>query len=248
MGTVKRIHVVLEAMDYNYIMDVQPPNIMRYDVHPAVTWGVGSRPSAAAYLGGMLPICQIPECYHRQIEINWCNPFFLTVLKQKVDKLFLLTSNGWTLELMLPWIDKEQKKLNLKWVEFRSEELPAREMINYFLQEKDKYDSYYAYIHLFETHWPFHAPGLPRNGKHRKEALLYVDEQLGSLFDECDKEAKIVISSDHNLPPKEVSAAFDVPSPRTLLSFIATNFTHIEKLYPGDHLEFAKKIWLGDKV
>ena len=241
---MKRIHIVLEALDYNYLQNVKPPNIMKLDPHPAVTWGLGSRPATGAFLGGMLPICQIPNCYHRKIELNWCNPFFLTIMKQKTEKLFLLCANGWSLELALPWIDKEQIKKNLEWIKFRPNQLAAEDMTTYFLEKQRKYKSYYAYIHFFETHYPFHAPNLPRNGKHRKEALLYVDEQVGRILKEC-KDAYIVISSDHNLPPRIVSAAFDVPAPQTMLSFIATNFKEIPKTFEGNHIEFAESIWLN---
>jgi len=240
---MRRIHIVLEALDYNYLQEVQPPNIMSLEVHPAVTWGLGSRPSTGAYMGGMLPVCQIPMCYHRQIGIHWCNPFFMTMMREQ-GKLFLLCGNGWSLELLLPWMDMEQRAMNLRWVEFKGDKLASEEMVDYFLGNKDRYENYYAYIHFFETHYPFVAPGLPRNGQHRREALLYVDEQVGRIIRDCP-DSRIVICSDHNLPPRVVSAAFDVPAPQTMLSFIATNFREIPKTYEGDHLEWAKKVWLG---
>jgi len=241
---LKRIIIVLEALDYNYLLEVNPPNIMSLeDVHPAVSFALGSRPATGALIGGMLPTCQIPMCYHREIREKWCNPFFLTMMREFTEKQFYLCSNGWSLELLLPWMDEEQRKLNFKWIEMREEGLQASRMVDYFLREKEKVNTYFAYIHLFETHYPFCAPGLPRDGTHRREALLYVDEQVGRILKECD-EAEIVICSDHNLPPHIVSAAYDVPSPKTMLSFIVTNFKETEKTYKHDHLKYAKEIWL----
>lgn len=244
-----KIHIVMEALDYSYLMSEQPPNIMGADweIHPAVTWGLGSRPSTGAYTGGMLPVCQIPQCYHRQIGINWCNPFFMTMMKELMNRRFLLCSNGWSLELLLPWMEKEQIRLNFDWIKMRKETDVAKEMVDYFLKEKESSTSkpYYAYIHFFETHYPFHAPGHNRDGdmKTRREALLYLDKQIGRILDSCWDEENIVLCSDHNLPPHIVSAAFDIPDPRTMLSFIATNFTEVPKTYEGDHLEWATDVW-----
>lgn len=242
---MKRIHIVLEAIAHDYLIEQAPKNITGYfdEIHPAVTWGLGSRPSCGAYIGGMLPICQIPQCHHRVTQKRWSNPFFMTTMLHETDKPFLLTSNGWTLELLLPWMNFEQQKLNFEWVEMRKDMLPAKDMVEHFLSGSEDLSSYYAYIHLFETHYPFHAPGLPRNGEHRAEALEYVDKQIGRIFDERD-DADIVLTSDHNLPPHIVSAAEDVPAPKTMLSFIATNFTECEETYEGDHLEYARRIYL----
>jgi hypothetical protein len=167
----------------------------------------------------------------------------MSIMKSQMDRLFLLCSNGWSLELLLPWMDQEQVNLNLKWIEMRKEDEVAREIVDYFLENRSKVNSYYAYLHFFETHYPFCAPNLPRDGTHRKEALLYVDEQIGRILDACNNEANIVLCSDHNLPPKIVSAAFDTPAPQTMLSFIATNFKEIPKTFPGDHLAWAKAFW-----
>lgn len=241
---MKRIHIVLEAMDYSYLIEVKPPNITSFfpDIHPAVTWGLGSRPSTGAYMGGMLPVCQIPGCFHRQIGLDWCNPFFMSIMR-KSGHLFLLCGNGWSLELLLPWMDFEQKELNLRWVEFKGEKTAAEEMVDYFLANEKVHENYYAYLHFFETHYPFVAPGLPRDGTHRREALLYVDEQIGRILGTVE-DSKIIICSDHNLPPKIVSAAFDVPASTTMLSFIATNFKNVPRTYDGNHLELAREIWL----
>ncbi len=248
-----KIHIVMEALDYAYLENEQPPNIMGADweVHPAVTWGLGSRPSTGAYMGGMLPVCQIPECYHRNIGLHWCNPFFMTMMREFMNRTFLLCANGWSLELLLPWMEQEQIKLNLGWVEMRKEVEVATEMVDYFLKEKENPDfggvkPYYAYLHLFETHYPFHAPGYDRDGstESRRAALMYVDEQIGRILDACWDEADIILCSDHNLPPRIVSAAFDTPAPKTMLSLIATNFKEIPKTYEGDHLAWAKRIWI----
>jgi len=247
--------VVLEAMSNEFVLNTNPPNIMKYfgaeNIHPAVTWGLGSRPSCGAYLGGMLPVCSIPQCYHRQIGIDWCNPFFLTIMKETTEKQLFLTSNGWTLELMLPWMNREQIEKNFEWVEMRKSTYPSKDIIDYFLQEIKGVDRYYAYLHLFETHYPFHGPNIPpysgegieERMKYRKESLLYVDEQVGRLLDVCWEEANIVLCSDHNLPPLIVSAANDTPAPQTILSFIATNFKEVDKTFKGDHLEYAQSMW-----
>lgn len=256
MTIKKRIMIVLEAMSNEFVLNSNPPNIMKFfgakNIHPAVTWGLGSRPSAAAYAGGMLPVCSIPQCYHRQIGINWCNPFFLTLMKEQTKRQFFLTSNGWTLEIFLPWMEREQIELNFKWIEMRKDTAPAEEMVDYFLKEQKKVDSYFTYFHFFESHYPFHGPNVPRYSgesieermKYRKDSLMYVDEQVGRILDACWDDAKIVICSDHNLPPLIVSAANDTPAPQTILSFIATNFTEIEKTYSGNHEAWAKEIWL----
>jgi len=257
---MKRIIIALEAMAHEFVMNTNPPNIIEFfggmNIHPAVTWGLGSRPSAAAYMGGMLPVCSIPQCYHRQIQINWSNPFFMSLMKKHTDKVMMMTSNGWTVEIMLPWIDSDLKKRNLDWITFRKDEPPAEDMIDYFLEEQSKYNSYFAYFQLFETHYPFTAPNVPvydnepieERMKYRKDAMLYLDKQIGRIFKEVGDKAEIVLCSDHNLPPLIVSAANDTPAPQTILSFIATNFTETEKTYDGDHEEWAKEVWLKEKL
>jgi len=249
---LKRIIVVLEALDYNYIAEVNPPNIMSIgDVHPAVSFGLGSRPSTGALLGGMLPICQIPMCYHRDIQGKWSNPYFFTTMRKLTEKQFYLCPNGWCIELLLPWIDDpKERAMNFRWNESHPQ-LPAREITDYFLREKDKYNSYFAYLHFFETHWPFYSPighgtGDPTQPhfEYRKASLLFLDEQVGRVLRACE-DAEIVLCSDHNLPPHVVSAATDVPAPKTMLSFIATNFKdcrHISKEI--DTIKLAKEEWL----
>lgn len=267
---MKRIIIVLEALDYNYLLEVNPPNVMSLeDVHPAVSFALGSRPATGALLGGMLPICQIPMCYHRDVQGAWSNSFLLTTMKKITEKQFFLCSNGWSLELMLPWIEsKEERAMNFKWV--FEDKAPAREMVDYFLREKEKYKSYFAYIHLMETHYPFNSPyrlKLEEEDERRKkeekkpiinmedkeqvrrfreEALLYVDGMVGEILEAC-KDAQIVLCSDHNLPPNIVSAASDVPAPKTMLSFIATTFKEAEwwdRVLGIDVHKLAREYWL----
>lgn len=260
---MKRMILVLEALDYNYLQEVQPPNIMKLeDLHPAVSFAVGSRPATGALLGGMLPICQIPMCYHRDIQGAWSNPYYMTTMKLKTEKQFYLCSNGWSYEIMLPWIEsKEERALNFKWI--FEDKYHAPEMTDYFLSQKDKYDSYFAYIHFMETHYPFNSPMLEKVKEEAKEkkvsidmenlgrdlrkaSLLFVDKQVGRILDAC-KDTQIVLCSDHNLPPNIVSAAYDVPSPRTMLSFIATTFKDAEwydRVLGIDVVKLAKEYWL----
>jgi len=235
---VKRILICIECLDYNYIQEVEPPNILSLDPHPAVSFGVGSRPSAAALMGGMLPICQIPECYHRKIKDRWSNPFFLTTVRKLTEKQFYLVANGWIIEILLPWMDEEQRKLNFYWHD-RHEELPASSIVDYFLANHLFYDSYFAYLHFFESHWPFYSP----KGHDRKEAVLFLDEQVARVLKACRDEAEIIVTSDHNIPPQRVSAAYDVPTPKTMLSFIASNFKEAEDWGVDVH-KLAKEEWL----
>ena len=234
---MKRIIVVLEALAHDYIMEVEPSNLMRLDVHPAVSFGLGSRPATAALMGGMLPVCQIPECYHRDIREKWSNQFFFTTIRKITERQFYLCPNGWSLEVLLPWMNREDAKLNFKWL-YSHQSLPSREIVDYFLEGKQGYRSYFAYLHFFESHWPFYSP----KGHDRREALLFLDQQVGRVLDAC-KEAEIIVCSDHNLPPRVVSAAADVPSPKTMLSFIASNFKDSEE-WDVDSDSLAKEVWL----
>jgi len=216
---VKRIIIVIEATDYGYIMEVEPPNLTRLDPHPAVGWGLGSRPACGAVVGGMLPVCMYPECHHRTIKDRWSNPFFLTAVQKATERQFLLCGNGWALELLLPWMHPEDRRLSF-WAHDNHEALPFKNIVDHFLEKKNGYESYFALLWGFESHWPFYSP----KGHDRREALLFLDGQVGRILEAC-KDAEIVVCSDHNLPPRVVSAAADVPAPRTMLSFIATNFT-----------------------
>lgn len=245
---MRRILVCVECLDYNYIMEAQPPNLLRLDAHPAVSFGLGSRPAAAALMGGMLPVCQIPECPHRQIRELWSNPFFLTSIKAQTEKQFYLCPNGWIIELLLPWMDREQREKNFYWHDHLTdwrpgtgEPLPSQEILEYFLARRPT-GSYFAYLHFFETHWPHFSP----QGFHdRKAAVLFTDGLLGKLLAECQDE-EIVIVSDHNIPPNIVSAANDVPSPKTMLSFIACNGQALKgEAWKTEAHVLAKGYWLG---
>jgi hypothetical protein len=137
----------------------------------------------------------------------------------------------------MPWMTLEQRKLNMKWHD-GNEALPAKEETDYFLANKDKYKSYFAYIHFFESHPPYYSP----KGHDRKEAVLFLDMQVGRILDACKDGEQIVVCSDHNLPPGKVSAAMDVPSPVTMLSFIASNFTHPTPWNVDSH-QIARDEW-----
>ena len=231
----------MECLDYNYIREVEPENILGLDPDPAVSFGVGSRPAAAALMGGMLPVCQIPDCYHRTIKDKWSNPFFLTSMKRVTEKQFYLVANGWIIEILLPWMDLEQRKLNFYWHD-RHEELPAREMTEYFIQNTERHESFFGYLHYFESHWPFYSP----KGHDRRESVLFLDEMVGKILDHHNHDSEIILTSDHNIPPQRVSAAYDVPSPRTMLSFIATNFKETRSWAEMgiEGIEVAREEWL----
>lgn len=239
---MKRILICIECLDYNYIQEVQPPNLLKLDSHPAVSFGLGSRPAAAALMGGMLPVCQIPECYHRKLREIWSNPFFLTCIKEKTEKQFYLNPNGWIIEILLPWMDEEQRKLNFYWHDHH-EILPSKYISEYFLSNKDKYKSYFAYLHLFESHYPFRSPSGTGD---RKSAVLFLDEIVGRILREAS-DAEIVVTSDHNIPPRQVSAAMDVPAPKTMLCFIACNDNAKNgELWGRNAHEVAKEKWLSE--
>jgi len=214
--------VVVESTDYNRIMAVNPPNILSLDVHPAIAWGLGSRASCGAIIGGILNVCQLPSCYHREIKSKWNNPFFMSAVKEVTEWQFLACPNGWSLELLLPFIqDEEQRRLNFKWHDSHAS-CPFREQVDVFLRERKKYDSYFALLWAFEPHAPYYYPG--GTGDPDK-SLLFVDEQIGRVLDECGSEAEIVIESDHGIPESpEKGAVFSLPMAKTMLSFIATNF------------------------
>jgi len=240
---MKRILICIECLDYNYIQEIEPPNILSLNPHPAVAFGVGSRPSAAALMGGMLPVCQIPACYHRTIKDKWSNPFFLTTVKKLTEKQFYLVANGWIIEILLPWMDGEQRKMNLYWHD-RHRHLPAREMTDYFIKNASQQDSFFAYLHFFESHWPFYSPKGHGEG-HRKDAILFLDEQVGRVLDNFG-DCEIILTTDHNIPPHKVSAAYDVPSPKTMLAFIATNFKETKSWTElgVDVMKLARDEWL----
>ena len=239
---MKRIVIAIECLDYNYIKSIELPNIEKLDPHPAVSFGVGSRPAAAALMGGMFPVCQIPDCHHRTTKDKWSNPWFLTTMREKTEKQFYLCANGWIIEILLPWMDAEQRKLNFYWHD-RHEQLPAKEMTDYFIKNVQETKSFFAYLHFFESHWPFYSPQGHGEG-HREDALKFLDGQVGRILNNFS-DAEIVVTSDHNIPPHKVSAAYDVPSPSTMLSFIATNFKETKSWAEMgiDAYKLAKKVW-----
>lgn len=237
---MKRIVIAVECLDYHYIQTIQPPNILKLDPHPAVAFGVGSRPSAAALMGGMFPVCQIPECYHRIIKDKWSNPWFLTTMKKTTEKQYYLVANGWIIEILLPWMDQEQRHLNFYWHD-RHPHLPATGMTNYLIDHAKHHDRFFAYLHYFESHYPFYAP----NGQgDREAAVLFLDDQVGRVLD-AFSDCEIIVTSDHNIPPHKVSAAYDVPSPSTMLSFIGSNFKETKNWAELgiNPFELAKKEW-----
>lgn len=241
---MRRIIIAVECLDYNYIQTIQPENILKLDPHPAVAFGVGSRPSAAALMGGMLPVCQIPQCHHRIVKDKWSNPYFLTCMKEVTEKQFYLVANGWIIEILLPWMTPEQRKLNLYWHD-RHEELPGKDITEYFLKNSEGLESFFAYLHYFESHWPFYSPQGHGDG-HREDAVKFVDSQIGKILDQYSKDTEIILTADHNIPPRRVSAAYDVPSPSTMLAYIATNFKETKswKELNVDPMEIVRKRWM----
>ena len=219
---MRLIFIVIEACDYQIVMNANMPNLQSLDPHPATAFGIASRPSTAAIVGGVIPVCNIAGCHHREIKQKLNSPFFLSAMSQITEKQLYLCPNGWSLEILLPWMSREQRELNFKWHDSH-QQLPAKEETDYFLKERKKYDSYFAYIHYFESHAPFYSP----KGIGDPEAsLAFIDEQIGRILNECSGDSFILAMSDHGRPPKpEEGAVFSLPSPKTMLSFIASNFT-----------------------
>jgi len=232
-----KVLIVLEAMDFEFVNAVNPPNIMALNPHPAVSFGLGSRASGASLLGGMLPVCEIVDCYHRDIKEKWSNPFFLSTIEKVYEQTFLLCPNGWALEMMLPFMDKRQRELNF-YAHDHHEELPFKSLIDYFLENRG--DSYFALLWGFESHYPFYSP----KGHDRKEALLFLDEQVKRVMENCSED-HVVLCSDHNLPPLVVSAARDTPAPETMKTFIASNFEKAESWNVDVH-KIARERWLNE--
>lgn len=241
---MRRLIVALECLDHHAVQTYELENILKLDPHPAVSFGVGSRPAAAALMGGMLPVCQIPECYHRKIKDAWSNPWFLTTMQRMTNKQFYLVANGWIIEILLPWMTPVQCKLNFEWHD-RHHELPAKEMTDYFISDVEDQDTFFAYLHFFESHWPFYSPQ-GTGEEHRGDALKFLDGQVGILLDTFNKDTEIILTTDHNIPPQKVSAAYDVPSPSTMLAYIASNFKETKSWAEMgiEPIEIAKEEWL----
>jgi len=245
---MKRILICLEAMDYNYIVENNIESLLKLDPHPAVAFGLGSRPSAAALMGGMLPVCNLPSCKHRKLREIWNSPWFLTATKSITERQFYLVGNGWIIEILLPWMEQRHREICFHWHD-RHDKCPSAEMVNYFLNESNNLKSYFAYLHFFESLYPFYSP---EGTGDRKRSVEFVGEQVQKVI-RARPDAEIVVVSDHNMPPGGVSAATDVPSPVTMMSFIACN----EQAYKGkpwgeifgseNPLYTAKRYWLGNE-
>ena len=147
---LKRILIVIEATDWNDIMRVEPPNIMGLDPHPSLGWGTGSAASCGAYLVGILPICQYPECYHRVIKQKWCSPFMMDAVKQLVDKVLIYNANGWAMPIVLPYMDKKRRELCFKAHDSHPQ-LPFKWFVDDFLSEIKDCSSYFGFLWGFES-------------------------------------------------------------------------------------------------
>ena len=204
----KTIFIVIECVDFDYLSSIRPKNIMSLEPHPARSFGATSRASIAAILGGFIPSCRYPNCYHHQIHFQ--DPFFLTNLKR--DRfLYLAVPNGWALELLRPYIHDD---LWSKLIRLHNKHSPytTRELIEDFLKIEKDLDKYFAYFHVMETHEPFYCPdNIVEYDERRKAALLWIDEVIEPLL---ELDAFTLIMSDHNLE-------HDVPTCETIEAFIA---------------------------
>jgi hypothetical protein len=240
---MKRILICLEAMAHSYIIENNIESLMKLNPHPAVAFGLGSRPSAAALMGGMLPVCQIPRCHHRKLREVWNSPWFLSTMQQTTDKQYYLVGNGWIIEIFLPWMTQEQINKCFEWHDTH-DKCPSTDIVDYFLKDSKDLDSYFAYLHFFESHFPFYSP---KGTGNRKRSVEFVGEQVQRVI-KARPEAEIVIVSDHNIPPMIESAAYDVPAATTMLSFIACNEQatkgKVWKELGIEPFEIAKKLWM----
>ncbi len=248
---MKRILISVEALAHDYIQELELPFLAKkMEAHPAVSFGLGSRPAAAALMGGMLPVCQIPQCGHRIVRYNWADPYFLTHMKHLTERQFFLTANGWMLEIVLPWMSYDQRIRNFEWSN-NPGKCPSQEIVEYFLASTKELDSYFGYLHLYESHYPWFYPGKPEplyDPGDRETAVRYVDGLVAKVFNARKDEAEIVICSDHNEPPRKVSAAEDVPSPKTMLSFFVCNdlAKNGKRVYLGN--EWAQQQWIKKNI
>lgn len=193
MKEVRRIICVVEATDINRIYQYESviPNIMSLEVHPAQAWGTGSRPAGAAILGGMLNICQYPEdsCSkkHRTTKQKWSHPFFLEAIEAVTERQYLLTGNGWTLGAIFAYVDPRDRQL-CWYMHDNHPKLPEKDMVDYFLKDRKKYDSYFAMLWFFSTHAPFYSP---KGTGDIESSYAFVDKQIGKILDKCSAEAEI---------------------------------------------------------
>jgi len=182
----------------------------------------------AALLGGFIPTCVYRDCHHRKIK--WENPFFIQQLREKTN-LYIICPNGWALGLLLPFMDREQRELNLKLHDMH--EWLASEIALNWLKEKvkGKVNNYFIYFHVMETHPPFFTPETKgwkiseierfRDGEwRRRRALEWVDEFVVGEFLTWDYDC-LIVTSDHALKHN---------CPEGLNVFIATDFRS-EKCY-----------------
>jgi len=199
-----RIIICLECIDYAYLKECHTPNIDSLNPHPAISYGAITRAAVPAILGGLLPVCTIDGCYHREQIKNWSNPFFLTHYKEK-GHLFLYVPNGWVYEYIRHFMTPEFKK---KWWFWHNNHhlQPTKLMVEDFLEQLPKLEKpYLAYFHCMETHPPFYPPGpvkeLPAGSpewwERRKKAVEFVDQAIKPLLEiDCDD---LIIIADHNI-------------------------------------------------
>jgi len=188
---MRTIMICIECLEHDFLMKCNAPNIKSLDPHPAKSYGRTTRAAVGALLGGFLPTCTIPNCFHNKIRLE--SPFFLTDLKRKTN-LFLYMPNGWFMEFLKPFMP------NWLWdmmVYFNRNGFDSRKMIEDFLSRKPT--NYFAYFHIMETHPPFFdGTGPCPKGKEfvetRKRAVEYVDKIIKPLI---DLDCNLIVTSDH---------------------------------------------------
>jgi hypothetical protein len=174
-------------------MKCNVPNIKSLNPHPAKSYGRTTRASVAALLGGFLPTCLVPNCYHNRIKLE--NPFFLTDLKKKTE-IFLYVPNGWIMEFLKPFMPGW---LWNKMVFYNKNGFNSEEMIKDFLNKKP--ENYFAYFHIMETHPPFftgtgECPRGEEFTETRRKAVEYVDKIIKPLI---EIDGNVIVTSDHAL-------------------------------------------------
>jgi len=197
----KRVIVVFEMLDYDYLQKCNTPNIDSLNPYPAWSYGATTRASVLAILGGFLPQPAIEDHPNTGLFNKWTDPYTLTNYKN-VNALFLYVPNGWITELLEPFIRPDLKRLVMKWHTYHD----TRDMINDFLKRKEKRGieglekpGYYAYFHILETHDPFYPEerGIVGYDERRKASVEYCDRILKPLID-LEEIDDLIILSDHN--------------------------------------------------
>jgi len=203
---MRLIMIVIECLSYEFLMKCDCPNIKSLDPHPAKSYGRTTRAAVGALLGGILPTCLVPGCFHNRIRLQ--NPFFLTDMRK--TNLYLYMPNGWFMEFlkafMPDWLWKKMLYYNVHGFN-------SKEMIDDFLSRVP--EDYFAYFHIMETHPPFFDgtdTELPkREGvmNVRKRAVEYVDKIIKPLI---DLDCNLIVTSDHNLAhgPRDWETGLDV--------------------------------------